>query len=229
MRSGWFWGTPMWQEYLEEYAKTRPECLYEWKTSPLANDADFSDLDKLVCPIPFDHVVSTHLSQVIDLRTHKWSDVRKSYRGLINKARKELSVDEYKADFIGRDMGVFKSLHAKANGGQPRNDATYCCQKQWVSSGHGMVVMATDWPTVYAAAYWILWNGGAYYMSGPSLRDNVQHAVLWKSLQLLKERDITLVELGQIDGETEKEKNIGKFKAGWGGEEKPFTIVRKKK
>ena len=70
---------------------------------------------------------------------------------------------------------------------------------------------------------------GAYYMSGPSLRDNVQHAVIWKSLQLLKERDITLVELGQIDGETEKEKNIGKFKAGWGGEEKPFTIVRKKK
>lgn len=224
MKSGWFFGTPMWQAYLEEYAKTRPECLKEWKSSPLANDHDFTEyMDEPASA----WVKEEHLSQVIDLRTHKWSDVRKSYRGLINKVLKELSVDEYKADFIGRDMGIFKSLHAEANGGQPRNDATYAHQKRWVNSGHGMVVMAKDWPTVYAAAYWVIFNGCAYYMSGPSLRDNIQHAVILKSLQLLKERGITLVELGQIDGETKKEWNIGKFKTGFGGEAKPFTIVRR--
>lgn len=223
MKSGWFWNTPMWAEYLQEYSKTRPECLHEWKSSPLASDHDFTEyVDEPASA----WVKKEHLSQVIDLRTHKWSDVRKSYRGLINKVLKELSVDEYKADFIGRDMGIFKSLHAEANGGQPRNDATYAHQKRWMNSGCGMLVMATAWPTVYAAAYWILWNRCAYYMSGPSLRDNIQHAVILESLRLLKDRGVTFVELGQIDGETEKEKNIGKFKKGFGGEAKPFTIVR---
>jgi len=79
-----------------------------------------------------------------------------------------------------------------------------------------------------ASALWILYEGGAYYASGPSVEKNVQHAVIWKSLELLKAKGIRLVELGQIDGETEKEKNIGKFKGGWGGTVQPFTIARRR-
>lgn len=80
-----------------------------------------------------------------------------------------------------------------------------------------------------AAALWIVYQNCAYYASGPSLEKNTMHAVIWKSLQLLKARGVTLVELGQIDGETEKEQNIGKFKQGFGGEAKPYTVVRRLK
>lgn len=224
MKSAWFWGQPQWQDYLKEYAKTRPECLYEWKTSPLANDHDFTDALNLDATGSVDVEWSNHQSQVIDLRIHKWSDIRKSYRGLINKALKEMSVDEYGPEVMPEDMGIFKSLHARANNGQPRNDETYKHQYQWMKSGNGLLVMCTDWPTVYAAAYWIIYNKCAYYMSGPSIKDGVQHAVIWKSLQILKARKVELVEMGQIDGKEEGTRGV--FKTGFGGEAKPFMIVR---
>ncbi len=230
MRSGWFWNTPQWQEYLKEYSQSRPECLHEWKSSPLANDHDFTEEELSSSSTQGCNWEATrHLSQVIDMRTHKWSDIRKSYRGLINKALKEFSICEYKEHSITWDMDIFKDLHVAANGGQPRNDQTYAYQRNWMVSGNGMLVLCTDWPfsCAYAGAYWIIYKDAAYYMSGPSLLDDLQHAVIWKSLQLLKERGINLVELGQIDGETEKERNIGKFKAGFGGEARPFTIVRR--
>lgn len=224
MRSGWFWKTDMWQAYLKEYARTRPECLHEWKTSPLdPTGHDFSERK-----MNFTYEETDCLSQVIDLRTHTWSDVRKSYRSLINQAKRTYAFDECSPEFMARDMGVFKSLHAAANGRQPRNDETYVHQKRWMDAGHGLLVACTDWPYVFAAAYWIIYQGNAYYMSGPSVKDNVQHAVIWKSLQLLKEQGVRFVELGQIDAITEKEKGIAAFKAGFGGEAKPFTVVRLK-
>lgn len=218
MKSGWFFGTTMWQEYLAEYAKSRPECLHEWKSSPLATgDHDFED-GYLYPGMFFDE----HLSQVLDLRTHKWSDVRKSYRGLINQANKRLHYFEQPNAYH------YTQIHIQAFG-KCRSERTYSLQEQWVKDGHAFCLTSLDSNGEYAAAaLWITYKECAYYASGPSLQDNVQHAMIWESLCYLKERGITLVELGQIDGETEKEKNIGKFKAGFGGEAKPFTIVRRK-
>jgi lipid II:glycine glycyltransferase (peptidoglycan interpeptide bridge formation enzyme) len=80
---------------------------------------------------------------------------------------------------------------------------------------------------VVAAAFWIVYNGCAYYASGPSLEKNVQHAVILESLVQLKARGITLVEMGQTDGATEKERNIAKFKRGFGGSERPYMVIRR--
>jgi hypothetical protein len=221
MRSGWFFGTEEWNRYLQEYAKTRPECLHEWKSSPLAKDHDFLD----ALEDRHSYTCEQHESQVIDLRTHKWSDIRKSYRGLINKAKRSYSIDEY--DETG--MRMFKELHIAANGGQPRNDATYAIQEEWIMKDIGILVLCSDWPNCYAGAYWIVYNGCAYFASGPNIQGDLQHAVIWKSLHLLRERGVVFVEMGQVDGISEKEKSIGFFKSGWGGELRPFTIVRRVK
>ena len=215
MKSGWFFGTPMWESYLHEYAKTRPECLHEWKSSPLANDHDLED-GYLYPGMHFEE----HQSQVIDLRTHKWSDVRKSYHSIIHRGQEQLEIEE--------DKGVlsFRVAHHFAFG-PVRSEKTFIIQGEWVKSGNALAVGARKKDVLVGSVLWIIYQGCAYYASAPSLEKNVMHAVIWKSLRLLKERGITLVELGQIDGETEKEKNIGKFKAGWGGEAKPFTIVRR--
>lgn len=207
----------MWQAYLEEYAKSRPECLNEWKSSPLANDHDLED-GYLYPGMHFEE----HQSQVIDLRIHKWSDVRKSYRGLINQANKRLLY------FRQADAYHYMNIHMEAFG-QCRNEQTYSIQEQWIKDGYAFCLTSIDGQSGEhaAAALWITYKECAYYASGPSLQDNVQHAMVWESLFYLKDLGITLVELGQIDGETEKEKNIGKFKAGFGGEAKPFTIVRR--
>lgn len=216
MQSAWFWKTPMWQAYLQEYSKTRPECLLEWKSSPLDPDGhDFSERKMNVT-----YCQTEHLSQVIDLRTHKWSDVRKSYHSIIHRGQEQLEIlDE-------EDILAFKSVHQCAFG-SVRSISTYEIQNYWIKSGNAMAVSARNKKDEFvAAALWIIYVGCAYYASAPSLEKNTMHAVIWKSLHLLKARGVTLVELGQIDGETEKEKNVGKFKAGFGGEPKPFTIVR---
>jgi len=207
----------MWQDYLAEYAKTRPDCLHEWKSSPLANDHDFS---WNVNDGHFTWETEEHLSQVIDLRTHKWSDIRKSYHSIIHRAQERYLIQNEKT------IREFKLIHRCAFG-SVRGDATFDIQGAWMPD-RAMVVTALDaWGQFGAAVLWIVYNECAYYASAPSIEKNIQHAVIWKSLQLLKERGVILVELGQIDGETEKERNIGKFKQGFGGEAKPFTIVRR--
>lgn len=221
MRSAWFWGTDMFQQYLVEYAKSRPECLREWKTSPLGGGEDFSEC---ITPSSFGRwKYEDHQSQVLDLRTHTWSDVRKSYRGKINKAKRSYAIELCGA----ADMVLYKGLHCHANGGQPRPDTTYQYYAEWIRDGFGMLVLARDNGTVCAGAYWALYQKCAYYGSGASVVDDVQHAVIWTSLERLKERGITLVELGQIDGSTEKEQGIALFKKGFGGQSMPYTVVRR--
>lgn len=220
MKSAWWWGSEHWQRYLAEYAKTRPDCLNEWKSSPLANDHDFSEY--------VDEPASAWerkgcFSQVLDLRTHQWSDVRKSYHSIIHRAQERYEIGE------DNKLSVYRMIHHLAFG-NVRNEQTFICQQDWLRDGYAMVVnaMSRKGEELCASSLWIIYQGKAFYASGPSLEKNVQHAVIWKSLQILKARGVTLVELGQIDGGTEKEKNIGKFKAGWGGEVRPFTIVRRK-
>jgi hypothetical protein len=212
----------MWQEYLQEYAKTRPECLREWKSSPLADDHDYSEW---IMRSDDNWIFERHQSQVIDLRTHKWSDVRKSYRGLINQAMKNIGIEKTCLGY------KFQTIHQAAFG-STRTQRTYDIQGEWLKGGLAQAFIAYKYTPsgeeVYAAgALWIVYQNCAYYASGPSIYDNVQHAVIVRSLEALRSYGVTLVDMGQIDGETEKERNIGKFKHGFGGEAKPFTIVRR--
>lgn len=220
MKSGWFFGTPMWADYLQEYAKTRPECLQEWKSSPLADDHDYIEW---ICRSDDNWAFEEHRTQVIDLRTHKWSDVRKSYHSIIHRAQERYTIEE------DQNILPFRLVHHCAFG-HVRNAQTFAIQQEWMRTGNAMAVTArNDKDGTNTSAFWIIYQGCAYYASGPSTERNTMHAVIWKSLQLLKARGVTLVELGQIDGETEKEQNIGKFKQGFGGEAKPYTVVRRLK
>lgn len=220
MKSGWFFGTEMWAEYQRAYFCDHQHVI-EWKSSPLANDHDFSD-------VPDSYEIITRQTQVIDLSypiATLWQGVRKSYHSIIHRANEQYD--------IHRDPTImpFRLLHHEAFG-NVRTEQTFMAQSQWMAQGYAMSVSACcdvrkGTQSRAAAAYWIIYKGCAYYASGPAVEKNVQHAVIWKSLELLKARGIQLVEMGQIDGETTKEINIGKFKAGFGGRAVPFQIARR--
>ena len=219
MKSAWFWNTTMWGQYQDWYHLTRPE-VESYKTSPLADDHEFGNAGAWDEFYDF----STHQTQVLDLTpplADLWKGVRKSYHSEIHR------VDERYTIMVSGRVDDYKALHARANGGQPRHDMTYELQKQWIAEGYG-VLIATALPEPVAAAYWIVYEGCAYLMSGPSTEDDVQKSVLWYSIGYLKSRGVRLLELGQIDGETEKERNIGRFKTGFGGKSAPFTIARRR-
>lgn len=222
MRSGWFWGSEMWATYQVAYYSDRPQVV-EWKSSPLANDHDFSD-------VPDGYEIITRQTQAIDLSyplATLWQDVRKSYHSIIHRANERY---EIVAAQTHPSILTYQSIHSRANGRQPRVDKTYQCQEEWIQQGNGLLVAAQDWDNCSlwsACVFWIIYRGCAYFASGPSIERGVQHAVIWKSLELLKARGIQFIDMGQIDGETEKEHNIGKFKAGFGGRAVPFQIVRR--
>jgi len=222
MRSGWFWGTKEWAEYQQAYH--HGQAPDEYKSSPLADDHDFDWEHERT-----NYDLSVHQTVVLDLtktREQLWQGVRKSYHSIIHRAEELSCIEE------SQSIMPFRILHHEVFG-NARSEQTFIIQQQWMKQGNAMSVVASikaDEGTQanIAAALWILYEGCAYYASGPALEKNVQHAVIWKSLELLKAKGIRLVELGQIDGETEKEKNIGKFKGGWGGTVQPFTIARRR-
>lgn len=218
MKSAWFWGTDLWESYQQDYFAGR-ERPVEFKTSPLADDHDFTGLSYSNL-----YEQTAHQTQVLDLRTHQWSDIRKSYHSIIHRGRDVYDIT--RCTSFG--MYDFKRVHIEANGRQPRPDSTYEDQAHWVKKGNGLLVGARDDQQQWQAfSLWILYQGNAYFASAPSLQRNVQLAVIWESLCMMKTMGITLVEMGQTDGTTEKEKNIGFFKAGWGGKSEPFTILRR--
>lgn len=219
MKSAWFWGTECWHAYLKEYAETRPECLHEWKSSPLANDHDFTP--QMNCT----YEQTEHLTQVIDLNTHQWSDIRKSYHSIIHQAEAKYIIKENDSIF------PYAIAHHAAFG-NVRNGRTYAIQKDFMKNGFAMSVSAAEPDRNLRMKHvgvvlWYIYQGKAYYASSPSLVRNVQHAIVWHSFQLLRARGVDLVEMGQVDGETEKEKGIAKFKMGFGGVTKQFSIVRR--
>jgi len=235
MRSGWFWGTKEWAEYQQAYHHGQARAEYqqayhhgqapdEYKSSPLADDHDFDWEHERT-----NYDLSVHQTVVLDLtktREQLWQGVRKSYHSIIHRAEELSCIEE------SQSIMPFRILHHEVFG-NARSEQTFIIQQQWMKQGNAMSVVASikaDEGTQanIAAALWILYEGCAYYASGPALKKNVQHAVIWKSLELLKAKGIRLVELGQIDGETEKEKSIGVFKAGFGGTVQPFTIARRR-
>lgn len=215
MRSGWWWGTHSWQAYLQEYAAVHPECLSEWKTSPLANDHDFSDTTDQ------DHY-EQHIAQVIDLENYSLSHARKGCRSDIKRAKKFYDV------WIFDNVKQFQQIHF-AKFGYARPQSTFDMNDAWLQRGNGFVAAACNKDGKWvAAAMWFIYQRCAYYASGPSLVGDVQSSVIYESLLDLKKRGVRFVDMGQIDGETEKEKKIGNFKAGFGGERQPFTIVKRR-
>ena len=210
----------MWAEYQAAYYSDRPQVT-EWKSSPLANDHDFGDM-------PVGYEIVTRQTQVIDLSyplPTLWQGVRKSYHSIIHRANEQYDIKQ------DATIMPFRLLHHEAFG-NVRIEQTFIEQGRWLATGYGLSVSANfntqeGTQSTIAAAYWIIYRGSAYYASGPAVEKNVQHAVIWKSLELLKARGIQFVEMGQIDGDTLKEMNIGKFKSGWPGAATPFQIVRK--
>ena len=161
----------MWAQYETAYyaGKVRPD---EYKSSPLADDHEFGWDAKRES-----YDLAVHQAMVIRLDSpliEVFRDLRGSYRSLIHRANERYVV--YEAPWFAK----YKALHIAANGRQPRSDETYAIQEKWLADGRGMLVgigpAAMDEVSYRAFAYWIIYQGCAYYMSGPSIEPNVQQA-----------------------------------------------------
>jgi hypothetical protein len=157
----------------------------------------------------------------------QWADVRKSYRHLINKAeRARVGVEAMRGDQddCTTAMVLSRELHDEAAGRQTRSLQTWEMMARWSSEGlatwHVALTRAAE-PAAYALV--LHWKGYAYYASGASRLDNVQHLVQWRAMRDLRGQGVRQYELGLDAGPeaSEKEQGVARFKGGFGGRRVP--------
>ena len=149
-----------------------------------------------------------------------WQTLRKSYRTTIKSAQRGCEL------LIG---GIelwdhYETCHkdSAARGGFARSQATYDCQHQMVSNGHGVLVVAKDRASggCASATLAFVYKSHAYSASGPSSIRGTQHACQWAMINELRDRGIKTYELGwdmQPGGNTKIEFFKRGFGEGWFG------------
>ncbi len=158
-----------------------------------------------------------------------WSDVRKSYRPLINKAirnYKSVIIDKNNFDF---DLcEEYRKMHHLAAGRITRPENTFHYMYEMIKSENAFLVLIQDAGLKTVGAYYFLVHGPyGYYGSAatdPSLdsQSGVGHLGFWSGILFAKKQGCQFMDLGQLlmfpGGVTEKEKNIFLFKTGFGGQ-----------
>ncbi len=157
-----------------------------------------------------------------------WSDVRKSYRTLINKAMrfyKSVIINQNNFDF---DLcEEYRKMHHLAAGRITRPANTFFNMYEMIKSGNAFLILIQNIDSKTVGAYYFLVHG-AYGFYGSAATDpaldsqsGVGHLGLWRGILFAKEQACQFMDLGQLlmrpGGVTEKEKNIFLFKTGFGG------------
>lgn len=187
----------------------------------------------------------------------RWRRLRKSYRGLIRQAERELSIE------TGVSLwGGYKECHQHC-ATRPRPPETYDHQLEWlrndsarvygasVTRGDGesddevsVVVTSTSsderpvdgsspsLSTILAATFVVCYKRRAYYASGPSIQRGLQHALQWRVMNDLSRDGFESYELGWCDVSGKDNPGNGNgisfFKRGFGGDEFKVDIVHGK-
>ena len=162
------------------------------------------------------------LTRILDLSSSEadlWAGLRKSYKALINRANRRL---EFR---LITNTESARFLHLLAADRVTRPLATWHLMADWLVSDAGVLVLGYDGAPL-AFAYFIRHKQWAYYGSGASLEDDIQHAVIWHALLELKTRGVRWAELGwQGEATDAKGQSIEFLKRGFGGRDEPAALT----
>jgi hypothetical protein len=147
-------------------------------------------------------------------------NLRKSYKSLVNKQG---------GIVFSHTINNLKALHLKAAGRKTRSDETWEIQQEMIVAGEGFVVeLYGNDGTLISAAFFMHNDYCCYYAVAASLQGVNSHAVIWAAICYCKEIGLKRFELGEkLDG-TEKERNISKFKAGFGADLEKRIVEKEK-
>jgi hypothetical protein len=184
-------------------------------------------------------------THVVDLRVPEdvlWRRLRRSYKSLINRWTRGGGIT-HSWDRLNSDRGVYvygasagdpdggigakgrmreaQALHLQSAGRATRGQQTWDLMGQWAREGDALLAVAYDGLVAVGYAYAIRWRDWAYYASGASIVDDVQHALLWETMRALRADGHTRwfeVGWGPRPGDDEKARGVAFFKSGFGGE-----------
>lgn len=145
----------------------------------------------------------------------------KGHKSAIKKAEKYLAYRET------ADIDRFKDDYFRIAGKVTRPDKTFELLGQWLKQGYGTLLEAQLDGQTAGYTYILHWEDYAYYFMSCVETEfkeyNVTHYLLSKAFEVLPHKGVKWLELGEqvypsiICQPTEKERNISKFKRGFGG------------
>lgn len=181
----------------------------------------------------YGYLDSSIATSIVDLRLDLsvlWADLRKSYKGLINRALKKYRVTV--VDSSDPDEGVFNryvALHHKAAGKITRPMKTFDMQLDRIRNDESALIGLQEDDRFVAFSFFSHYNGGIYYgsMADDPDYDAVvpfEHCMIWKAIEYYKERNFERLETGAqqfghqvFDLPEPKNLSISFYKRGFGG------------
>lgn len=170
--------------------------------------------------------LKTKLVAKIDLQrdiSAIWSDVRKSFRPLIKRGEREMTIYAVDARNPCKSLfDKFRDFHFKISGRRTRTIESWDVQFDFVSRGMGSLVVGFHESELVSGTLSVDGDDVSYYATGVYDRDKfnhpISHAPLWRSIVAAKERGRKTYNLGEVYPEgsgTSKERSIGVFKKGF--------------
>lgn len=172
-------------------------------------------------------------TQLIDLSFSEqdlFSQVRKSYKSLINWGKNNLTLRVIDFDTVTLDdIEALRALHVEAAGQETRSRKTWRQQFEMVAHDEAFLVLGESEGVLVSAALFPCSKSYCFYGVSAAKREMfskpLSHAVVWRAIIHAKKRGCSLFEMGvQYLGEqannppSDKEKTIGVFKHGFGGQ-----------
>lgn len=186
----------------------------------------------------FGYIDASISTQIIDLNKSKeelWMELRKSYKGLINKAYKTFEIvimDSRNPNFEIHEQ--YRLLHLKAAGRVTRPLGTFNMQFEMLKNDEAMLLCIKYKEHYVSFSYFCHFNKTAYYASeadDPEIEVPVTYGPLsqWKAMEYYKTRGLDYIELDNqqfgpqlFDHPSEKDLSISMFKRGFGGKTVPL-------
>lgn len=185
----------------------------------------------------FGYVDESSVCQLIDCSKNNkelWTDLRKSYKPLINKAAKNFEYETVShSNYSFEKCEDYRKLHFKAIGKQTRSKESFHLMYEMIKNNEAFVgfIKQKDERPVAAHVFFVL-NKYCLYASSavdPELSSNsgIGHMGLWQAIVTAHNMGCRFIDMGQLwinPNPSEKERNIALFKRGFGG--RTVTVFR---
>ena len=229
-------------EATDELARTAGASRAAFRVSPLIDSFATYLPEFLAWTSRFGYQDVSGATQVIDLDLSEASlrtGMTKGHRAAITQGRRDLEVVTLEpGQGSHQAFTAYRAAHAAAAGRITRPAVTFDLMEAWLGEGHGLLVGARGGLGWAGFSYVLVHGTGAYYASGANAAwaasMPVGHVLQGEVIRHLKHLGILRYEVGAQAGATtphlpasDKERNISRFKRGFGGRLAPMVVREK--
>lgn len=212
-------------EKIDEIVKIKKIKKIKMMIDPYSDKADNNFLKK------YGFIDTSTSTCYVNLNLHLndlWSDIRTSYKGLINQSIKEFEieiVDKFNCNELAHNK--YKEFHHKTAKRITRPTETWEIQYNMVKLDKAMLICLKKDSSYVAFSYFYHMNDSAFYASASddpefNSKNSVQHLIIWEAIKYYKKRNFNELDLGFQDyknqlwyNPSQKDLTISFFKRGF--------------